>query len=218
MVSRTVARVEVAERTYGHTDGPEVDERDNVVYVPLNYEENIGYNVDISLLGVDPDILNIVSGNPLVTDGDGVVVGVAADAFTTPPTFSLEVWTQLAYPCSNGYRWGYTLFPRLTGGRLSGFEFDGGVVAFDIEGASCQRAPIWAPCEPEGFGLHGFGEMPFGDDVDFTCGGFGFGLGAFGVTPFDALDSPEVQVITYNRFWMNQTVPGAPAPHRQIAG
>lgn len=217
VVTRTVARVGVVEKTYSHADGIETNSRDRVVLVPHEYEEIVGYTVDLSLLEADPDVLNIVSGNAAVEDENLDVVGFAADSHVYPPTFALEVWSRLASPCENGRLWGYTLFPRLSGGRLSGLEVSGEVSRFEIVGASCLRAPVWEPCDPRGFGFDGFGEMPFGDDVNYTCGGLGFGLGPFSVSPFDAPDSPLSQVITHNRFWMTQTVQGVPGPYRSIA-
>lgn len=222
VTTNAVARVEVVERTYSHSDSPDVDDQDRVVFVPHEWEETVGYTVDIDLLRADPDILNIVSGNPLITDAEDTVVGFGVDALVEPPTFALEIWTRLAQPCANGSRWGYTLFPRLTGGRLTGLSMEKALVQFRISGASCQRAPIWEPVGASnafvpGFGEGGFGAEPFGYGGE-PNGGLWFGLGPFGVAPFDAAESPETQVITHNRFWMTQTVQGHPAPYRQIAG
>lgn len=40
-------------------------------------------------------------------------------------------------------RWGYTLFPYLKGGRLSGFKFQNGLVSFSLIGAQTRRNHRW---------------------------------------------------------------------------
>jgi hypothetical protein len=45
--------------------------------------------------------------------------------------------------CRDGRRWGYTLFPFLRGGRLSGFKFANGLVSFNLIGAQTRRNSGW---------------------------------------------------------------------------
>ncbi len=45
--------------------------------------------------------------------------------------------------CVEDRRWGYTLFPYLRGGRLSGFTFANGLVSFSLIGAQTRRASRW---------------------------------------------------------------------------
>jgi hypothetical protein len=81
-------------------------------------------------------------------------------------SFGLEVWSKLTgAACSSssvvsgfdemGYgdgpfggaetqrKYGYTVFPHLRGGHLTGFQFDNGLVSFNIRGAQTRRAPQW---------------------------------------------------------------------------
>lgn len=43
----------------------------------------------------------------------------------------------------NARRWGYTVFPYLRGGYLSGFEFRNGLVSFNLRRAQTRRMPRW---------------------------------------------------------------------------
>jgi hypothetical protein len=98
-------------------------------------------------------------------------VGFDVGTLVRAPSFALEVWSKLdgasAKPralgfdevpfdttgfdmpvpnpggCREGGRWGYTLFPFLRGGRLSGFKFANGRVSFNLIGAQTRRNPGW---------------------------------------------------------------------------
>lgn len=54
-------------------------------------------------------------------------------------------------PCS-ARRWGYTLFPYLKGGYLSGFTFENGLLSFSLKGAQTRRMSRWGvgPYDLEG--------------------------------------------------------------------
>lgn len=53
-----------------------------------------------------------------------------------------DAWRAEYVNCSKR-RWGYTLFPFLRGGRLSGFQFADGLVSFNLVGAQTRRNPGW---------------------------------------------------------------------------
>lgn len=94
------------------------------------------------------------------------VVGFDADTRIPVASFALEVWSKLDQAASRvpvpGFgegsfgemafgslsncesrRWGYTLFPRLMGGYISGFQFANKTVSFTLKGAQTRRAPRW---------------------------------------------------------------------------
>jgi hypothetical protein len=152
----------------------------------------VHYTVDIDFLRVDPGVLNLVAGVPLVYQtagvgfgrgyfgespfggelaGSGSGTGFGTEAFgetpfgdtgepgnppmvlgfdsvtrRAPVSFGLEVWSKLAGNiCLDGIRqYGYTVFPHLKGGYMTGFEFANGLVSFNIRGAQTRRAPKWA--------------------------------------------------------------------------
>lgn len=198
VVSSAVASVAIEEKTYSHAGGvTATDLTDEVRLVEPEWEETIGYTANLSMLQVDPDIISIVSGNPTFADPDDSVIGFSAEAMTGARTFALEVWTKLAGAQCAG-KWGYTLFPRLWGGRLAGHTVSNGLANIDLVGAQCLRGARWTE---EAMTYLGFGEIPFG------LGPFGQGIS----------EAPEGLVPSYNRFWMNALVNGHPVPSRSAA-
>jgi hypothetical protein len=97
----------------------------------------------------------------------GTVIGFDSGTTLRATSFALEVWSKLdgasakpralggfdttpfdmpvpnAGGCRDGRRWGYSLFPFLRGGRLSGFKFANGLVSFNLIGAQTRRNPGW---------------------------------------------------------------------------
>jgi hypothetical protein len=139
--------------------------------------QTIRYRANIEFLKVDPDVLSLVAGVELVYSagasgggfgdggfgiipfgggGGGVGDVVGFDSTTRLPamSFALEVWSKLAgQRCEDGSpAWGYTLFPYLRGGRLSGFQFANGLVSFNLIGAQTRRSSRWGvgPYDLEG--------------------------------------------------------------------
>lgn len=160
-VSKCVARVrlsEVVENGSNEILRNDGDERRLHFVQP---SQTIRYDVDIDFLRVDPGMLSLVAGVPLryrdvagfgefafgmgpFGGSPGTVVGFDAIPRTPPVAFGLEVWSKLAgRSCADGQQWGYTLFPFLKGGLLSGFSFSNGLVSFNLRGARTQRGSRW---------------------------------------------------------------------------
>lgn len=118
--------------------------------------EIIRYGADIEFIRCDPGILSLVTNVPLTLNAAGDVVGFDANTKLPVSSFSLEVWSKLAgQRCpENQRKWGYTLFPFLKGGIMTGFTFSNGLVNFTIERAKTQRNARWGsgPFEIEGAG------------------------------------------------------------------
>ena len=137
------------------------------------------YSVDIRFLRVDPGLFSLVSGVNPVQDAFGNITGFDSAPKTPATSFALEVWSSVKtepspkmgfgagpfgsmpfgdsvgddpLPCGTR-EWGYTLFPLLKGGRLSGFDFKNGLVSFSLIGAKTMRNPKW------GTGPHDLGEL-----------------------------------------------------------
>lgn len=163
--SKSVVKVSIAEVSEsGSTEifkNPEDEKRLRFV----RPTQTIRHTVDIEFLRVDPGVYSIVAGVPMVYSngslgfggtpfgegpfgeglGDGDVVGFDTDTHKRPASFALEVWSKLAgRTCADGSSfYGYTLFPHLKGGRLSGFRFANGLVSFNLIGAQTRRASRW---------------------------------------------------------------------------
>lgn len=124
--------------------------------------QTLGYSGDIALCGVDPDLISLFTGNPVVKNAAGDVVGfdVNTDIDLDGFGYSLEIWSKIAGGAcdpSGNRLWGYTVFPFFKGGRLGGFSFEGGSsVQFTITGARTRDG-------------NGWGVGPY--DVDLGVGG-----------------------------------------------
>lgn len=128
----------------------------------------IRYEADINFLRCDPSILSLMTGVPMVANANGDVVGFDAGTRLKAKSFGLEVWSKLngvacvADAVANGFGevnfdtelfggnlwlkakpYGYTLFPFLRGGTVSGFAFANGLVSFNVKGARSQRGSKW---------------------------------------------------------------------------
>lgn len=161
VVSKRVSTVTIDEVT---DDGTNIRERnfaDELCVVDDAFTSIIGYTADIALCGVDPELVSLLTGQPVVTNAAGDIVGF--DATTTVDLdsfgFAIEVWSRIAGSACDpsGFRpWGYTVFPFLKGGRIGGFSFENGPVSFTISGAQTRDG-------------NGWGVGPF--DVDRDSGG-----------------------------------------------
>lgn len=160
-VSKRISSVTIDEVTEEGTSIRERNFGDELCITDEAPTQILGYTADIALCGVDPGLITLLTGQPVVTNAAGDIVGFDAktgidlDAFG----FSLEIWTRLAgQACgADGFRkWGYTVFPFLKGGRLGGFSVENAAVQFTVSGAQTRDG-------------NGWGVGPF--DVDRTSAG-----------------------------------------------
>ena len=153
--SSAVASVTVNEVTEAGVDettrNPERQRRLRI----RRHTQTLGYTTDIRFLRVDPGLYSLVSGVPMVRNAAGDVVGFDADARERVTTFGLEVWSKLtsAQCVGDAQQYGYTLFPSLSGGWISGFVFTNGAVSFTLTGARSGRNKRWGigPYDLEGW-------------------------------------------------------------------
>lgn len=160
-VSKRVSTVTVNEVTDSGTNIRERNFADELCVVDDAFDQVLGYTVETALCGVDPDLISIFTGQPVVLNASGDVVGfdsltgIDLDSFG----FAIEIWSRLAGSACDpsGHRqWGYTVFPFLKGGRLGGFSFQNGAVQFTISSAQTRDG-------------NGWGVGPY--DVDRNAGG-----------------------------------------------
>ena len=109
------------------------------------HAETVGYSLSIEFTHVDPAILMMLTDVPIVLDSRGHVVGFDVNTEIGTTAFALEVWTKLGgQACIGGVpEYGYTIFPNLFGGRLSGFTFANGLVSFNVIGARTRLNSGW---------------------------------------------------------------------------
>lgn len=143
--SKSVVRVRINEVTEpGQNQLLRADNEEPRVRL-ADSDATIRYTIDIEFIRVDPGVLSLVSGVPVVINAAGNIAGFDAQTKLSPVGFGLEVWARLAgSACADGERqYGYTLFPYLKGGRLDGFTVANNTVSFNLTGAQTRRLPRW---------------------------------------------------------------------------
>lgn len=178
-VSRSISKIDIAEVTESGSADLVRNDEDQPRFLFIQPDKTIRYEADIRFLSCQPEILSLVAGVPVVTNALGDIVGFDADTKIKAKAFALEVWSKLNTPTLfdlepqigfgvggfgvqpfgrstlRGREWGYTLFPFLKGGYLSGFSFDNGLVSFTLSKARCSRAGRWG-VGPYDLGLNRF--------------------------------------------------------------
>lgn len=129
--------------------------------------QTIRYSTDIEFLRIDPGLFSLIAGMVKISADD---VGFGFGPFGVGPfgyseapadadvrgfdavlrrpaaAFALEVWSKLEgqrCPDTGLAQYGYTLFPFLKGGYLSGVTFDNGLANFTLLGAQARRSNNW---------------------------------------------------------------------------
>lgn len=148
VVSKRISSITIDEETDSGTDIRERNFGDELCIVDDAFEQAIGYTADIALCGVDPDLVSLMTGNPVVTNAAGDIVGFDATTNVDLDSFgfAIEVWSRIAGGAcdpSGNRPWGYTVLPYLKGGRLGGFSFENGAVQFTISGAQTRDGNGW---------------------------------------------------------------------------
>jgi hypothetical protein len=109
-----------------------------------------GYAVEIQFCEVDPDLFSLVTGQPVVTDADGNVIGFDIDTQTslTGSGFGLELWAGSAAGdacATEGAQgsFGYLLLPFVRGGIVGDFTVENGSVTFTLTGGATRDGNAW---------------------------------------------------------------------------
>jgi len=107
-----------------------------------------GYTAEVAFCGVDPDLYNLMTGQPVVLDAADEAVGFkmnsAVDACDSG--FALEVWSNVpSAACEPGAeaQYGYMLIPFLRGGIIGDFTIGNDAVNFTLSGASSKDGSQW---------------------------------------------------------------------------
>lgn len=109
-----------------------------------------GYTLEIQFCGVDPDLLSIVTGQPVVVGYDGqTVIGFDIDTEIelTDVNFAFELWmgAPSGNACAPGATgtYGYMLLPFLSGGILGDFTVENAALTFTITGSATKNGNGW---------------------------------------------------------------------------
>jgi hypothetical protein len=113
--------------------------------------ELAGFSPEISLGRVDPEMLSLMTGQPVVLDALGNVVGFDIDTKISLAGrgFALEVWAGApaggdgCTDASATGQYGYVLFPFLQGGVLGDFSIENGGISFTLTGAATKDGNAW---------------------------------------------------------------------------
>jgi hypothetical protein len=95
------------------------------------------YGVSISFCGVNPELLNLMTGQKVVFDGDGNPVGFRQSSrVKNVAAFALEVFT-------GNEKFGYSLAPFIKGGTIGDIAFQNGAVDFTLANATTRDGTGW---------------------------------------------------------------------------
>lgn len=105
------------------------------------------YSVVVTFCDVNPVLFNLMSGQPLVLNGEDTVgfrMNSAVDAADSG--FALELWTGVpsdACEVGAGASYGYMLLPFLQGGVLGDFTVENAAINFTLTGARTKKGSGW---------------------------------------------------------------------------
>lgn len=107
-----------------------------------------GYDLTIEFCGVNPDLVHLMTGQPIVYDFAGTLgVGFRMNSKIDVSTFSfaLEVWSNVpAGACVAGATsYGYFLLPYIQGGIIGDFTIGNDAVNFTLSGAKTKDGNAW---------------------------------------------------------------------------
>jgi hypothetical protein len=111
-------------------------------------------DLTLTFCNVDPDIVNIISGEPLVYSDDTAQTKIGwstEEGSVANVNFAFEGWTRLSLdsnPCSggdglsNGVEFGYVLFPWVVEGTIGDMTLENGVANFVVT-ARTRSQSLW---------------------------------------------------------------------------
>jgi hypothetical protein len=107
----------------------------------------LNWTLEISLCGVDPDLVELLTGEPTRKDADGNSVGFSkkSDTDVSAVAFSLELWSVVpGEECTDGVKsYGYILIPFIQGGVIGDFTWQNDAINFTVSGAQSKDGNGW---------------------------------------------------------------------------
>lgn len=109
----------------------------------------VGYGVEIVFCNVDPDVFALITGQDVVEDANGDVVGFAINVNRKLTSgFALEIWTGIqggdacSDPGAQG-NFGRLIVPAIRGGIVGDFTIENNAVNFTISGGNTRAGNSW---------------------------------------------------------------------------
>ena len=106
-----------------------------------------GYGVEIVFCEVQPCLFSMITGQPVVLDGAGDIIGFKMNSGITLDSsgFALEVWMGVPGVACEGDAGanGYLLLPCLQGGVIGDFTIENAAITFTITGAATKDGNAW---------------------------------------------------------------------------
>jgi hypothetical protein len=107
-----------------------------------------GYTVEVAFCGVDPVLYELMTGQPVIENGDGEAIGFRMNSGVDAGDsgFALEVWSNVpAAVCEEGagQQYGYFLVPFLRGGVIGDFTIGNDAVNFTLSNAASKDGSAW---------------------------------------------------------------------------
>lgn len=102
----------------------------------------------LTFCNVDPDIVNIVAGEPLYTSDDTAATKIGystTEGSVADVNFALEGWTRLAGTsalCTGGQEYGYVLFPWVIEGTIGDVTLENGAANFVVNARTTSNS-LW---------------------------------------------------------------------------
>ena len=119
-------------------------------------------NLEIEFCSVDPEMLNLISGSPLVLNDAGTPAAIGwrtRENVISSVNFSLEVWTRTTgTACAGGsVQYGYYLAPWVVQGTIGDLVFENGPISFTVNARTKAGSPwgtgpfnVWNGATPGG--------------------------------------------------------------------
>lgn len=108
-----------------------------------------GFTVESTFCKVDFALFEMLTGNPVVLNDDGTIVGIdeGTDIDLSNVNFALELWTgaQVSDAPRDGAEgeWGYVLAPFLSGGTLGDITIENAAITFTVTGMQTRNGAAW---------------------------------------------------------------------------
>lgn len=130
------------------TLAPVTDDTDDVIYrtpsgtlcaVKRGCRTLIGYDVTLNLQLISPELYEVLTGNPVVLDSGGTIVGNDTCSVQCRAGFGLEFWAELIEPTcttTGAARYLYGLVPFITNGLVGDLEIGNEAISFELTGTA----------------------------------------------------------------------------------